>query len=941
MKLKDAQNERPGKSQIKTNRNRGQRRWRSLAPLLAAAWLCAAGTLRAQVISLVLSNDVTLKTPVFLTTDGTNLIVSGAGTDNNAHIFQVAVAGGAATMLYPAYNPSQVAIAGTNLFWIDPNSGPVTDTQILKAPASGGGAVSAIYTGSNVGQPILDGSGLASDGNFIYSADEVAGTVWRLNTDGSALTQVGPARYGGGFSPEHLNTIAVSQGVLYVADHGSSGFSIAPAVVSIPTNGTFFTTLSSGAPMVTPSGIAAGNGVLYVADPGAGNTVWQLPIGGGTPVALVSGGVFKQIQGLCYLNGSLYVSDTTAGAIYRVNLTQPVFQAATYLAAAGADLSGTGIKCFGGAAYVCGNSTSAGGLLARFNLPFTGGAAPGWSAYWPVSSPNDSFAGITASSSGVYASGSDYSRTTDTVGGKENKGLVAKFPFTGLTGGGYAGSIWDRQTPAAPGAFSYGGSEALHGLSLATENGTNYIYTTGSGQHDGGNGGRLFISKLAEDSTVLWTQTDGAEMVGEAYTYGNATAAFNTNVYVAGMFTSTSFPQQTYLRKYGSTGALQWVRTGNFAGGYNSLVNIGKAIYAVGWIGTNSGAGASIDMLIEKWDEQGNLIWSRSYDRNGAEDNLNGAVNLGGRLFVAGYTRGQTAGGADSALMEVDPATGNLLSTALFGGTHDDMATGVDTDGTDLYVVGQSRSVGNNSNQVMVLRYTLQPSLVNFTITPVNPVIGAGTNLQFIATGHFSDGSSQLVTNGITWASSGPITASITTNGLASGLSLGTSTVSATSGSASGSTLLTVVVHPTISVNPSNTTATPGGIVVLSAGASGGNLGYQWQLNGTNIAGATGASLSLTNVNAGQAGSYTVIVSNAAGSSTSTGAVLSLLSLNMYAGLTIVGQAGGTYQIDYKNNLSATNWTSLTNIVLPASPYLFIDTTSPSSASRFYRASKQ
>ena len=941
MKIKPAGHMSPEKLKMNSNCHPCRRHGRRLAPLLAAALLCAAGTLRAQVISLVLSNDVTLKTPALLATDGTNLIVSGAGTDNNSHIFQVAVAGGAATTLYSAVNPNQVALAGTNLFWIDPNSGPATDTQILKASAAGGGSVTAIYTGSNVGQPIMDGSGLASDGNFLYAADEVAGTVWRLNTDGSALTQVGPARYGGGFAPEHLNTLAVSQGVLYVADHGNSGFSIPPAVVSIPTNGTFFTTLCSGTPMVTPSSIAVGNGVLYVADPGASNTVWQLPLGGGTPVPLVSGGVFKQIAGLCYLKGCLYVSDTSAGAIYRVNLTQPVFQAATYLAAGGTDVTGTGIKCFGGAAYVSGNNTASGGLLARFNLPFTAGAAPAWSGSWPASNPNDTLNGVTASSGGIYAAGWDYSRTTDTAGGKEDKGLVAKFNFTGFTGGGFGGDIWDRQTPAAPGAFSYGGSEGLYGISLAVENGTNYIYATGVGQNDGANGGRLFVSKLAEDSTVLWTQTDGAEMVGEAYTLGHATAAFNTNVYVAGLFTSSSFPQQTYLRKYSSTGALQWVRTGNFTGGYNSLVNIGKAIYAVGWIGNNTGPGAGIDMLIEKWDEQGNLIWSRSYDRNGAEDNLNGAVNLGGRLFVAGYTRGQTAGGADSALMEVDPATGNLLSTALFGGTRDDMATGVDTDGTDLYVVGQSRSVGNNSNQVMVLRYTLQPSLVNFTIAPVNPVIGAGTNLQFAATGHFSDGSSQLVTNGITWASSTPSTASIAANGLALGLSQGTSMISATSGTAGGSTLLTVVVHPTISVNPSNTTVSPGGTVVLSAGAGGGNLSYQWQLNGTNLAGATGSSLALTNVSAGQAGSYTVVVSNAAGSSTSSSAVLSLLSLNMYAGLTIVGQSGGTYQIDYKNNLSATNWTSLTNIVLPSSPYLFIDTTSPSSASRFYRASKQ
>jgi hypothetical protein len=64
--------------------------------------------------------------------------------------------------------------------------------------------------------------------------------------------------------------------------------------------------------------------------------------------------------------------------------------------------------------------------------------------------------------------------------------------------------------------------------------------------------------------------------------------------------------------------------------------------------------------------------------------------------------------------------------------------------------------------------------------------------------------------------------------------------------------------------------------------------------------------------------------------------LLPRLALNMYAGLTIMGLVGSTYEIDYSNNL--TNWTALTNIILPSSPYLFIDTTSTYFSTRFYRA---
>jgi hypothetical protein len=55
-----------------------------------------------------------------------------------------------------------------------------------------------------------------------------------------------------------------------------------------------------------------------------------------------------------------------------------------------------------------------------------------------------------------------------------------------------------------------------------------------------------------------------------------------------------------------------------------------------------------------------------------------------------------------------------------------------------------------------------------------------------------------------------------------------------------------------------------------------GNLSYQWQLNGTNIANATNASLTLTDVRFTNDGIYTVIVSDGVASTTSSNAVLTV-----------------------------------------------------------------
>lgn len=64
----------------------------------------------------------------------------------------------------------------------------------------------------------------------------------------------------------------------------------------------------------------------------------------------------------------------------------------------------------------------------------------------------------------------------------------------------------------------------------------------------------------------------------------------------------------------------------------------------------------------------------------------------------------------------------------------------------------------------------------------------------------------------------------------------------------------------------------------------------------------------------------------------------SLLGINMYAGLTLTGVVGSTNEIEYEYDLSQTNWTFLTNVVLTSSPYLFIDTNSTFFSHRFYQA---
>ena len=93
--------------------------------------------------------------------------------------------------------------------------------------------------------------------------------------------------------------------------------------------------------------------------------------------------------------------------------------------------------------------------------------------------------------------------------------------------------------------------------------------------------------------------------------------------------------------------------------------------------------------------------------------------------------------------------------------------------------------------------------------------------------------------------------------------------------SASVSGKCVVPVIPSFIIHPVDQTVTVGSNVTFTVGLAGTPpFSYQWLFNGTDIVGETNASLVLTNVRFAQAGSYSVVVTNAAGSATSSKALL-------------------------------------------------------------------
>jgi len=92
-----------------------------------------------------------------------------------------------------------------------------------------------------------------------------------------------------------------------------------------------------------------------------------------------------------------------------------------------------------------------------------------------------------------------------------------------------------------------------------------------------------------------------------------------------------------------------------------------------------------------------------------------------------------------------------------------------------------------------------------------------------------------------------------------------------------GGTAPPPAVAPAVTAQPRTQTIATGASVTLFVTATGdAPLSYQWKLNGADIPGATAAALTVNNAEAANAGAYTVVVTNPAGSITSEPAILTV-----------------------------------------------------------------
>ena len=150
-----------------------------------------------------------------------------------------------------------------------------------------------------------------------------------------------------------------------------------------------------------------------------------------------------------------------------------------------------------------------------------------------------------------------------------------------------------------------------------------------------------------------------------------------------------------------------------------------------------------------------------------------------------------------------------------------------------------------------------------------------------------------------------------------------------------------------------NLSVRPGTNLVLNAGILITNTVptfYQWRLNGTNLVGATNATLTLNGLNAAMAGSYSVIASNFIGAVTNSRATLQvkpppgLAQMHWNAAgeftFAVTGSPGDAFIVQVSTSLAEpVPWVTIFSgtVPSPATPLLFTDPGSRTARVRFYR----
>jgi len=208
----------------------------------------------------------------------------------------------------------------------------------------------------------------------------------------------------------------------------------------------------------------------------------------------------------------------------------------------------------------------------------------------------------------------------------------------------------------------------------------------------------------AQSSETTFFETLG----GTAADYGQALSIIpDGSIMVTGYtFSSSAGMDDLLLTKFDSLGNLTWAKIlGGASGdsGYAQAIAPDGSILVTGKT-SSTGAGGD-DVLLAKFDPQGQLSWARTLGGSGTDNGFDLLIDTEGSILLTGKTNSFGAGRNDLLLAKFN-SSGALSWVKTFGGSNNDVGEvlALNTDGSIL-VAGETASFGANSQDLLLAKF--------------------------------------------------------------------------------------------------------------------------------------------------------------------------------------------------------------------------------------------
>jgi hypothetical protein len=219
----------------------------------------------------------------------------------------------------------------------------------------------------------------------------------------------------------------------------------------------------------------------------------------------------------------------------------------------------------------------------------------------------------------------------------------------------------------------------------------------------------VIVYKFASDGTELWRTQWGDKFQEKGF----IVTISEPYVYVGGEVNnsiSLTDSDMLLLALDMNDGHVIWNFRWGSGFGYNELDGLvvdGDSIFISGWA---AGKTTSGDIGILKLDRNGNQVWVKTWGSNGF-DSADGQIVVDDQfIYVSGRYNGTVLSGGKSLLIKFSKETGEYISHTTWGQGIFNDGFGMASDGTNLYVVGLT--VVNANGQIFLLKYDKDLRLV-------------------------------------------------------------------------------------------------------------------------------------------------------------------------------------------------------------------------------------